>query len=115
MPPVISDCPLDVESAVAVGAACTEVTWTAPSVIDDRETVIPILPQIMPGDCLPAGVYDVVYIYVDLSNQASSCSFRVTVTQLQGRQLLHTSKVEQNIQRYILRVGSTYFMIEKIG
>ncbi|XP_071840115.1 uncharacterized protein [Apostichopus japonicus] len=79
-PPVVSDCPMDINVGVPVGDTCATVTWTEPTVVDDRGAVNSIPPTMTPGTCLMEGIYSLVYIFSDSSNLVSICNFLITVT-----------------------------------
>lgn len=76
---------MDINVGVPVGDTCATVTWTEPTVVDDRGAVNSIPPTMTPGTCLMEGIYSLVYIFSDSSNLVSICNFLITVTAQQGK------------------------------
>lgn len=71
---------MDISAMIATTATCVTVEWPTPTASDDTGPVVVTPPSTLPGMCLTAGVYDILYVFTDQSNQQSSCSFTVTVT-----------------------------------
>lgn len=77
IPPVIAGCPSDI-SVSANGSCQALVTWTLPSVTDNCSAVLSSTHN--PGSNFPFGETIVTYTATDPSGNASTCSFKVLVS-----------------------------------
>ena len=94
-PPTVTDCPADITQDADPGAVCeAEVTWTAPTVADNCDTVGPtVVYEIDLGDngsvddtiagttyTFPAGTHRVTVVATDSWNNVNDdCDFAVTI------------------------------------
>lgn len=77
-PPVISNCPADIQIAVVPSECSTVVSWTAPTASDNCGSAI-LTSTHNPGDTFVKGSTSVVYIATDDYGNTSTCSFNVLV------------------------------------
>ena len=80
-PPVLLDCPEDMIVPLDVGQNQAFVTWTAPTAADNCGASDPNAAY-EPGDFFPVGTTTVTYTTVDGAGNTASCSFDVTVQEL---------------------------------
>ena len=78
-PPLILDCPNDINVQVAAGQCDAAATWTPPTPDPNCNAVITSSSH-NPGDLFPIGTTTVTYVIADESGQQSICSFDITVT-----------------------------------
>ena len=78
-PPLVLDCPNDIDVQVAAGQCDAAVTWTPPTPDPNCNAVITSSSH-QPGDIFPIGITTVTYVIADNSGQQSICSFDVRVT-----------------------------------
>ncbi len=78
-PPIILDCPDNIEVSAASGDCDASVTWIAPTVDEDCDAIITSSSH-QPGDIFPIGVTTVTYTAANTNGDESTCSFEVTVT-----------------------------------
>lgn len=76
-PPVISQCPADIETRVAAGACSAVVTWTEPLATDCN--LASLVSSKSSGTSFPTGTTVVTYTATDLAGNSSTCSFNVKV------------------------------------
>ena len=77
-PPVLEDCPEDIEVALNVGQNFAIVTWTEPTASDNCGTSDPNA-DYEPGEAFPPGTTTVTYTTMDAAGNTASCSFDITV------------------------------------
>ncbi|XP_038068280.1 mucin-3A-like isoform X2 [Patiria miniata] len=78
-PPEISNCPMGASATADSGATSTEVTWAAPTAVDNSGGQVSVQATHQPGDGFPVGVTDVTYTFTDLSGNDAYCTFVVMV------------------------------------
>ncbi|MBL7817108.1 MAG: HYR domain-containing protein [Saprospiraceae bacterium] len=79
-PPVIEGCPANIN--VTTPSTCANTTWIAPYATDNCGT--PTIVQtagLSSGSCFPIGTTNVTYTAADATNNKTTCSFTVNVTQ----------------------------------
>lgn len=79
-PPVISDCPENININVELGTASAVVTWVEPTATDNSGVVNLVTRSAAPGSSFNLGDTTVTYIFSDNSNNINTCVFTVTVT-----------------------------------
>jgi hypothetical protein len=82
-PPVISLCPGNINVSTGPGrTTCNQTaTWSAPTATDACSGAVNnVTVSHAPGSTFPVGVTTVNYTFKDASNNTSTCSFTVTVT-----------------------------------
>ncbi|MBT1698108.1 HYR domain-containing protein [Fulvivirgaceae bacterium PWU4] len=76
--PVFTGCPTDM--TVSANASCqAEVTWTAPSAMDNCPGTVNVTSTHTSGNTFPPGETIVTYTAMDAKGNTSTCSFKVTV------------------------------------
>ena len=87
-PPVIINCPLDINKSAELGMTRVPVFWLTPAAIDERGTVIAIDATHKPGDNFAVGsTTKISYVFTDDSYNTATCNFSVTVTR--GKKLIN--------------------------
>ncbi len=77
-PPVITNCPSDIEASIN-GNACNQIiNWTAPLATDDCK-LSSFTTTHVPGQQFPLGKTTVTYTAIDESNNKTTCSFNITI------------------------------------
>ena len=80
-PPVIINCPLDINKSAELGVTRVPVFWMTPSAIDERGTVINVDATHKSGENFTVGsTTKVSYVFMDDSCNSARCNFSVTVT-----------------------------------
>ena len=77
-PPVVSDCPEDINVDTTIDGAAVTVTWTEPTASDDSGSVSSTSSS-APGDDFPVGTTEVTYTFTDDAGNSAVCTFSVTV------------------------------------
>ncbi|XP_071489593.1 uncharacterized protein [Diadema antillarum] len=77
-PPVITDCPADIQLTVPENIATVTAVWQEPTA-DDESLPIASIQNFLSGDQFPVGVTTVVYTFTDAAGNSAVCSFDVTV------------------------------------
>ena len=81
-PPVIINCPLDINKSAEVGTTHTPVEWLVPSAIDQFGSVTVTYASHKPGDQFAVGSTSMIsYHFEDESFNQAICNFSVTVTE----------------------------------
>ncbi len=94
-PPLILDCPNDIDVEVASGQCDAAVTWTPPTPDPNCNAVITSSSH-EPGDIFPIGTTTVTYVITDADGQEAECSFDVTVTYESNPTLVCPSDITVN-------------------
>ncbi|XP_072037686.1 uncharacterized protein [Amphiura filiformis] len=81
-PPVISNCPSFIFQQVSLGTGDASVRWIEPSATDNSGTAILAQRSHRPGSSFQPGVVDVVYVFADPAGNEATCTFRVTVEEV---------------------------------
>jgi hypothetical protein len=81
-PPVLSSCPPDVSVATDPGVCTASVFWVLPT-ISDNCPCLTYSASHTPGDAFPLGTTTVLITVTDQGGNADSCSFTVTVEDLE--------------------------------
>nr|XP_054749141.1 hyalin-like [Lytechinus pictus] len=83
IPPVLSACPDDVILVLANGSSVANVTWSAPTASDNGE-IAELVSSQQPPALFPIGVTTVTYTARDTAGLTSSCSFNVTIIDVES-------------------------------
>ena len=102
-PPVVT-CPFPVTGFSQPGQCGGIVSWFPPATSDNCG-VDTVVSTSNPGDFFPVGVTTVTYVVTDLSGNADSCSFDVTVTDIEDPDL--TCPVSVNVSNDSSLCGAT--------
>ena len=78
-PPTIVFCPQDIFRTISIGTGGVEVTWSDPVAFDNSQQVNIQSVTHTSGDFFQPGVVEVVYVFVDPSENTATCRFTVTV------------------------------------
>ncbi|MDZ7876603.1 MAG: HYR domain-containing protein [Saprospiraceae bacterium] len=78
--PVLAACPAN-QTLSTTNSACKVATWTAPIAADNCSTATVISTRAS-GFCFPVGTTTVTYTAIDANLNTSTCSFTVTVTNI---------------------------------
>lgn len=78
-PPIIMNCPDDIQEDIEIGTLTIIVTWTEPTAVDNSGQDSMVTRNSFPGMPFAAGTREVVYIFSDSDNNEATCSFNVTV------------------------------------
>ena len=78
IPPTFANCPVNVNLSTAATTAVA--TWTAPTATDNCTASPTITSNFNSGFAFPIGTTAVIYTAKDAANNASTCTFNVTVT-----------------------------------
>ncbi|MEW5825875.1 MAG: HYR domain-containing protein, partial [Candidatus Bipolaricaulota bacterium] len=81
--PVITGCPANITKNTDPGLCTAVATWTAPSVSDNCGGLAAWGPDYPSGYAFPVGVTTVTYTAIDTSGNTATCSFTVTVNEVQ--------------------------------
>uniref|UniRef100_UPI002585C7C5 HYR domain-containing protein n=1 Tax=Algoriphagus sp. TaxID=1872435 RepID=UPI002585C7C5 len=81
--PIISDCPEDFAVNTDPGICGAVVTWIEPTSTDNSGSVT-LVSNFEPGSIFPVGTSQVVYIATDDAGNQSTCTFNVTVNDIQA-------------------------------
>lgn len=84
IPPVIFNCPSDVTVDTEPGLCSAIVTWTDPSALDDCDPVVEVTCDFPSGTSFPGGPTTVLCIATDDAGLSDSCSFIVTVADVEA-------------------------------
>lgn len=76
--PVINNCPSNIAINASASSCGTNVTWTPPTATDN--CAVTLTPSHAPGSFFPVGTTVVTYKAKDASNNETTCSFNVVVT-----------------------------------
>lgn len=79
-PPVITNCPQNMNLNVELGTSSVPVSWVEPSAVDNSGVANLISQSHFPNTLFNIGSTTVTYVYSDESNNIAQCSFVVTVT-----------------------------------
>lgn len=79
VPPVISDCPSNINLVVELGTNGAVASWVEPTATDLSGDVTLVLRTNEPGSSFNLGTTTVTYIFRDSSSNSAVCSFVVTV------------------------------------
>ncbi|MCC6459239.1 MAG: HYR domain-containing protein [Saprospiraceae bacterium] len=79
--PVLDTCPADITMASLQNSCGANVSWTAPGATDDCSPNVAVSSSNPSGSLFPIGPTVVVYTATDGSNNSSTCSFTVTVSE----------------------------------
>ncbi|XP_030830199.1 uncharacterized protein LOC588928 isoform X14 [Strongylocentrotus purpuratus] len=77
--PTIVGCPSDITQPTDAGVNDATVSWTEPSVTDDRVNATLSAPNFSSGDTFPLGSTTVMYSATDIGGNTATCSFTVIV------------------------------------
>ena len=80
-PPVISNCPSDLNIQAAQGASSAVANWNSPTAVDDSGISPSRTSNYSPGQSFPIGTTLVRYTFRDQSGNSAICSFEITVHQ----------------------------------
>ncbi|XP_071826140.1 hyalin-like isoform X5 [Apostichopus japonicus] len=78
-PPIIMNCPDDIQEDIEIGTLTIIVTWKEPTAVDNSGQDALVTRNSFPGMPFAAGTREVVYIFSDSDNNEATCSFNVTV------------------------------------
>jgi hypothetical protein len=78
-PPIISNCPSDIQVEAADGTTGNTVTWIPPTATDNIAIISTSEPSISSGQYLDSGVYEAVYTFTDGAGNTAVCSFQISV------------------------------------
>ncbi|KAJ8021267.1 Hyalin [Holothuria leucospilota] len=82
VPPVVSNCPTDINEQAAPGATCAVIFWSEPNA-NDAESGIPSLDRnFSPGTCFNVGNTEVVYTFTDTAGNEAVCRFQIRISQV---------------------------------
>ncbi|XP_071824175.1 uncharacterized protein [Apostichopus japonicus] len=81
IPPVVT-CPPDVSSVIEIGTGPTTINLPIPTVSDNSLMVPTLVTRSPPGNIFAVGVTPVTFTYRDLAGNVNSCTFTVTVTEV---------------------------------
>ncbi|XP_072051852.1 hyalin-like [Amphiura filiformis] len=79
--PPVAECPADITETAGLGVSNIPVFWTPPMALDNGGAVNRGSSH-FPGQSFPVGETTVMYTFRDLANNVASCSFTVTVMQV---------------------------------
>ncbi len=86
MPPTIDSCPSDIHTEIEPSRPRKPVYWIPPSATDVSGNVSVVSQTHQPGDLFSSGRTEVVYLFVDGSDNEARCSFHVDVREIgQGK------------------------------
>ena len=97
IPPTIQNCPSDILRSVEFGASGTSVSWTEPTAVDASGVATLSSRSHSPGTTFPVGSTTVLYRFVDGSGNQAECSFTVTVSTGECKQMKfapHTAYIQ---------------------
>ncbi len=78
-PPVISNCPADIDVITQFGAVEAVAFWIAPTAEDDSGVIVRAFNTYNPGDSFPLGTTEVLYGWEDGFGNIARCIFQVIV------------------------------------
>src|SRR5690554_5423627 len=79
IPPVIVDCPSDIVVSNDAGVCGGIINWVEPTATDDC-LLDSLVSNYSPGDLLPIGTTEVIYIAYDAGANTDTCRFDVVIT-----------------------------------
>jgi gliding motility-associated-like protein len=85
-PPVIANCPSDIQINAATGLCGRLITWAVPTARDNCQ--VTMTSTIQSGTFFPIGSTVVLYTATDASGNQAHCSFVVTVTDLEAPSII---------------------------
>jgi len=81
--PSISGCPSDITQDNDTGVCNAVVTWIPPTATDNCDPSPALTSTHVPGDTFPVGTTTVTYTATDACSNTSTCTFNVTVTDVE--------------------------------
>ncbi|XP_071819452.1 uncharacterized protein [Apostichopus japonicus] len=78
-PPIIQNCPANINSIVELGTPGRLVSWTEPTAFDASGVVNIVLQSHTTNSLFPVGSTIVTYVFSDDSGLTSTCTFTVTI------------------------------------
>jgi len=82
VPPELFDCPADITVGTDLGECDAEVTWTVPTTSDNCPDEV-LTSMAGSGDTFGIGTTTVTYTVTDVSGNTATCSFDVTVEDME--------------------------------
>jgi hypothetical protein len=79
LPPVLSNCPSNINLQSTTASGASTVTWVAPTVFDSC-TATTLVSNFHPGDMFQVGSSTVIYTASDAAGNTAGCSFQVSIT-----------------------------------
>ncbi|OWY22542.1 HYR domain-containing protein [Sphingobacteriales bacterium UPWRP_1] len=89
-------CPANIEQPALEGFCNTPIYWEEPEPVDlCGGSIIALIPSNAPGSTFDVGVTTVVYTAIDEANNTATCSFTVTVTDMQAPTIVCPDNITQ--------------------
>ncbi len=89
IPPIIVNCPGDINQPNDLDSCGAIVTWVPPTATDNCSVNLVLSSNYTPGDYFPVGSTTVTYTAIDSSSNISTCSFVVTIEDQQAPTLIN--------------------------
>ncbi|XP_038066521.1 uncharacterized protein LOC119736577 [Patiria miniata] len=104
-PPVVQNCPSNINQEIPIGITSTTVTWQQPFATDNSGQTPAVTSSHTSGSTFFVGSTTVTYTFTDQSSNSATCQFAVTVTAV-DRTPPQFDNCPQDIRRTI-PIGST--------